>query len=100
MVVLSPVDIETALVRFESDTVLHFGPKHHLIAGHVIVHDIFQYRLEGLFADEIEPDFLIGGDLDSLVAAYIENQASHIVEFIVLFPRAVSCIFIHHNFEK
>ena len=73
MIVLSSVDIKTALVRFESDTVLDFGSKHHLITSHVIVHDIFEHRFECLFADEIKPHFIIGGDLDSLVAANIEN---------------------------
>ena len=68
---LSSVDIETALICFEGDTVLYFGPKHHLITGHVIVHDIFQHRPERLFADEVEPDFVVGRDLNPLVAANI-----------------------------
>ena len=65
-----PINIEIFLIRLKGNAVLDFAAEHHLVAIHEIVHDAFKIRHEGLWVDQEEVDFLIGGYLDSFITFY------------------------------
>lgn len=51
VLILSPVDGEAPLVRLVGDAISDLGSKHHLVAVHVVVHDVFKFWLQRLRVD-------------------------------------------------
>lgn len=85
MRIASTVYSERLLVRLVRDTVEHTRPKHHSVAAHVIVHDVFQSWEKRLRIHEIKIYALICSDLNSLVASNKVDEAAHI-QLVVLAP--------------
>ena len=63
MLVLSSVESKDLLTLFESDAVSDFAAKHHLIAAHVVVHDVFKCRQICDFIDQVEINQFVCGYL-------------------------------------
>jgi len=68
MLVLSCVDVEVLLSCFVGDAVLNCAAKHHLIALHEVIHRVLKGWLESFWIDQIKIDFIICGNLYSLVS--------------------------------
>lgn len=86
----STVDPKAALVGFVGDAVTDTRSEHHLVAAHVVRHDILELGQQGLRIHEVEVDLVVGGDLDTLVAAYEVDEASD-AQFKVLPPLPAGC---------
>ena len=93
MMVLSLVDIQAFLFLFEGYAKSNLGSKHHLCALHEIIDGVFEHRLESVWINEIEINFIVGYDLESFVALDVV-QLTFEVELCVLFPVHIPCIFI------
>lgn len=94
------VNVERSLVGLVGDTVLDFGAKHHLVAAHEVVHDIFKRWLEGLWVDQVEVNELVSGDLDPLVSFDKVDEASDF-KLVVLLPLLfIRVFFILEYFEE
>lgn len=99
MNVLSPINIEAALVILVSDAVLDLGPEHHLAALHVVVHHVLELRLQGLLVYFVEEDLLLGDDLDADVILDEENLPS-LLDALVLLPLLVTCFRVLLDLEE
>ena len=62
------------------------GAEHHLGALHVVVHYILKSWLKCLLVDEVEVNFFICDNLDSLVSLDEVDLTSHVVELLILSP--------------
>jgi len=94
------VNVEGPLIGLVSNTILDFGTKHHLIASHEIVHDIFKRWLESLWVNQIEVDELVSGDLNPFISLDKINETSNF-KLVVLFPLLfVRILFILEYFEE
>lgn len=58
------VDVKTPLISFVSNTISDSSAEHHLVAPHVIVHDVLQVRHQIFLVDEIKVYKLVSRDLD------------------------------------
>ena len=76
MHVFPPVDVKTFLVSFICDAVPDPSAEHHLVAAHVVIHDVLQLRHESFLVDEEEVDPIICGHLDSNIALDEEYETS------------------------
>ena len=95
----SPINCKTPLICFIGNTVTDFGSKHHLVAIHIVVHDIFKLRLQCFLIYFKELDLVIWCDLDSNIAFYVEYQSTWL-NAIILDPFTPLCEFFFFNFEK
>lgn len=100
MDVFPSVNVERPLVGLVGNTILDFGAKHHLVAAHEVVHDVFERWLEGLWVDEVEVNELVSGNLDPLVS-FDEIDETSDLKLVVLFPLLfVWILFILEYFEE
>ena len=76
MHVFAPVDIEAFLILLVRDAIPNLASKHHLIAAHVVVHDVLELWHKGLFVNQVEVNILIGGDLNSYVSFDEVNETT------------------------
>ena len=99
MIKLSGVHFKASLIGLVGNAVPHSTSKHHLIAAHEVVHDIFQRWHLRNRVNQVEVDLLVHGDLDSDVALDEVDEA-FLVESIVLLPRHPLGNLILLSFEK
>lgn len=98
--ILSSVNVETSLINFVSDTIFHFGTKHHLVTSHEVKHNILKCWLERLRINQVKVNFVIGCNLNSFISFNKENKSSSI-KHIILFPFFdILVFFIDNLFEK
>ena len=84
--VLSLIDIEASLVVLVGNTIPDSLSEHALGALHVVIHEVLQLWLEGLFVYQVEVDVFLSRHLDPDVSLDVVNETSHF-NFIVLGPR-------------
>ena len=92
-------DIEWFLIGLVSDTISDFRTKHHLVAAHEIVYNIFQLWLKCTGIDQINKDFLVRAYLDTLVSFDEVDKASN-VEGPVYLPSFLKGKFIRDLLEE
>lgn len=86
MIITSGEYFEVRLTCFESDTVFDSGAEHQGRAVDEIVHDVFELWEQRDFVYQIEVNFAFCCDLDSNVTSDKEDIASHVIDFVILYP--------------
>lgn len=81
--VLALINVKAPLISFVGDSISHFGSYHHLVAPHVVVHDVFERWLISLWVDQIKVNLRRSRYLDPDVSSDEVNESSdfqHIVQ--------------------
>lgn len=86
MQILSLVNLELRFHCFIGYCVFDSGPKHHLGAVHVVVHNILKRGDKSLFVDQEEVDMGICGHLNPHIPFDEVNLPSHFGKPMVLLP--------------
>jgi len=97
--IFSSVDIETFLVLFVGYTVPDFAAEHHLVASHVVVHDVLKLWHQSFHIDKIKEYTLFCSNLNSDVS-FDEIYKSSLIDCMILFPGVGFVSFILYLFEK
>lgn len=96
---MSAVHIERFLVRLVSDAVANHAAEHHLSAIHEVEHYVLKYWLKSILVNQVEVDFVIGCDLDTLVSFNEVEEASEL-KSAELSPPFLSGEFIYRFLEE
>ena len=99
MHVFPSINVKWSLVWFVSDAISYSSTEHHLVAAHVIIHDIFKIWHESNLVDEIEIDEGVRCDLNSNISFDIINESPD-TYCMIKFPLCTLCHFVFNSFEK
>lgn len=88
MLELSCIYIEASLIVFVCNAEFDFWSEHHLTAIHKIEHDVFEDGHQGFLVDEVKINFLIGSDLNTLIA-FDEVNKTPDIKSVILDPKLV-----------
>ena len=99
MNILLSINVKRLLIGLISDTVFYFRAKHHDGAVHEVVHLILECHFVSDHIDLVEQDFLVGNNLDSLVAFDVEYISSF-VDGVIVDPFSLIGELIHHLPEE
>ena len=99
MLIPPGIDLKIFLVCLICDAISDLGSKHHLVAVHEVVHDIFEswYKCDGV--DKVEVNFFVGGNLDSLIS-FDEVDESAVLKRMIIRPLLAPKIFDIDLFEE
>ena len=95
-------DVEISSIQFEGDTVPHctlVRSKKKLTATHVVVADVLQAWFKGFSVHDIEQNFVISCNVQSIVAWEIVYEASF-RHLTVAFPPGPPCMLIVDHLEE
>ena len=76
MQVLTLPNIKALFTRLVGDTIPHFRTKHEMLAHHVIIHDIFDYRDAIFRVEKVEVYVVVSNDLQTYIASDGVYEAS------------------------
>ena len=85
---LSLINFKAPFILLVSNSIPFLGANHHLVAQHVVVHDILELGQQCLLVDQIEEDQLVRRHLDSNVAPDEVDEPS-VLHLVIQFP---SCL--------
>ena len=99
MLILPPVDIKGPLSGLVSNAILDLAPEHHLGAAHIIVHNVLQFRQEGLQVHQEKVNLVVCRYLDPHVALDVVDEASN-VDGVVVYPLLSLSQFVQNDLEE
>lgn len=76
MLILAPINCKAPLIGLVSDAVADFGPKHHLVAVHVVSHYVLELGPQCYLVDQVEGYLVIRGHLDSNIAFDVVDETT------------------------
>jgi len=82
--------VKASLVGLIWNRVSDLLTEHHLVAFHIIFHDIFQIRHKSLFIDQVEINIGVSCNLHTNIAFDKENKTPNI-NFMILMPFCCFC---------
>ena len=99
MDIASSIDVKCSLVGLVSNAIAHAGAKHHLVAAHVVKHDVFKDGHEGLLVYQVEEDLFVRCHLNTNVTFDVVNETSYF-QHCVLFPISFAFVVLLDHEEQ
>jgi len=99
MLIFPSVEVKAPFIKLKRNAVPHFTSKHHLIATHVIHHNVLQLWHQSVFINKVEVNIVIGCNLNSNVTFDVINKSSFI-NCVIELPRKLFCHFVFSLLEE